>query len=196
MKLYLLLLIALMSVAGCSTSTAPAPDTTDGGDTSVKPDDSAATTKAAVNATPADAVKAFATAVKAKDEAGLRGALSEKTLKFMDLQAKMTKKSIMDSFDAEEFKDVGETLETRNEKIDGDKATLEVKAPKDDKWDPMPFVKENGSWKIALADEDFDKDFKEMEKMAKEMEKKADDSGKTEKDADSGDASKEKKDEK
>jgi hypothetical protein len=40
--------------------------------------------------------------------------------------------------------------ETRNEKINGDMATLEVKNEKTDKWDPLPFVKENGEWKIAL----------------------------------------------
>ncbi len=40
--------------------------------------------------------------------------------------------------------------ETRNEKITGDTATLEVKNDKTGKWDTLPFVKENGEWKIAL----------------------------------------------
>ena len=40
--------------------------------------------------------------------------------------------------------------ETRNEKIDGETATLEVKNEKTDKWDTLPFVKENSEWKIAL----------------------------------------------
>jgi len=40
--------------------------------------------------------------------------------------------------------------ETRNEKITGDTATLEVKNDKTNRWDALPFVKENGEWKIAL----------------------------------------------
>lgn len=38
--------------------------------------------------------------------------------------------------------------EMRNEKIDGDTATIEVKA--EGKWDETPLVKEDGIWKIAF----------------------------------------------
>ena len=40
--------------------------------------------------------------------------------------------------------------ETRNEQIDGDAATLEIKNPVTGGWDKIPFVKEEGRWKIAL----------------------------------------------
>jgi hypothetical protein len=40
-------------------------------------------------------------------------------------------------------------FETRKEKIDGDKATLEVKN-EDGEWVVVPFVKENGEWKSNL----------------------------------------------
>jgi hypothetical protein len=43
--------------------------------------------------------------------------------------------------------------ETRNEKIEGDKATLEIKDDKMDKWDTVPFVREDGQWKIAIFDQ-------------------------------------------
>lgn len=40
--------------------------------------------------------------------------------------------------------------ETRNEHIEGDAATLELKNPVTGGWDKIPFVKEEGRWKIAL----------------------------------------------
>ena len=40
--------------------------------------------------------------------------------------------------------------ELRNEKITGDTATVEMKRDKSDKWDTVPFVKEDGEWKIAF----------------------------------------------
>jgi hypothetical protein len=39
---------------------------------------------------------------------------------------------------------------TRNEKIDGDRATLEVHNEAERRWDLVAFVKEDGAWKIAL----------------------------------------------
>ena len=41
--------------------------------------------------------------------------------------------------------------ETRNEKIDGDKATLEFKdTGGDSNWTTAHFVKEDGEWKVAF----------------------------------------------
>jgi hypothetical protein len=40
------------------------------------------------------------------------------------------------------------TFETRNEKIDGDKATLEVNQDGKGRWQTVNFVKEDGSWKL------------------------------------------------
>jgi hypothetical protein len=39
---------------------------------------------------------------------------------------------------------------TRNEKIDGDRATLEVHNEAERRWDLVALVKEDGAWKIAL----------------------------------------------
>ena len=38
----------------------------------------------------------------------------------------------------------------RNEKIDGDRATLEMRSEEGGRWDTIAFVKEDGAWKIAL----------------------------------------------
>ena len=40
--------------------------------------------------------------------------------------------------------------ETRNEKIEGENATLEYKNAATGTWDTIYFVRENGRWKIAL----------------------------------------------
>jgi hypothetical protein len=39
---------------------------------------------------------------------------------------------------------------TRNEKIDGNRATLEVHNEDSGRWETVAFVKEDGAWKIAL----------------------------------------------
>lgn len=40
--------------------------------------------------------------------------------------------------------------ELRNEKIEGETATIEVKPKQSEKWDTIMFVKEDGRWKIAF----------------------------------------------
>jgi hypothetical protein len=68
-----------------------------------------------------------------------------------DKLAKEQNKSTDDMLKDLHKDDKGEKIpETRNEKITGDTATLEVKNEKTSKWDTLPFVKENGEWKIAL----------------------------------------------
>jgi len=192
MKLYVFILIALLSVAGCTPDTgkektggekvtkdspAEGEDTKPGGKT---------------NASPKDAIKAFVDGLEAKDEAAVKAALSEKTNKMLDLQTKMTGKGIVDIFNSKEFEEMSKMPEMRNEKIDGDKATLEVKDPKDEKWDEMALVKEDGSWKLAFADADYDKDYEKMAKEVEEMTKaKKDDSKNTESEAESGSGDKE-----
>lgn len=46
-----------------------------------------------------------------------------------------------------------EIPKTRNEKVDGDKATLEVRNDKQDKWELVHFAREDGQWKIAFNEE-------------------------------------------
>src|SRR6267143_2633747 len=101
--------------------------------------------------TPTANFKAFYEASKKKDVAGMKKALSKGTLDMFDKLAKEQNKStdeMLKSFDKEDKNQ--KMPETRNEKINGDAATLEVKNDKTNKWDTLPFVKENGEWKIAL----------------------------------------------
>jgi hypothetical protein len=47
---------------------------------------------------------------------------------------------------------------TRNEKINGDKATLEVNDEKKGKWETIHFVREGGQWKLTFDDDEKDED--------------------------------------
>ena len=101
--------------------------------------------------TPTATFKAFYEASNKKDVPGMKKTLSKGTLDMFDKLAKEQNKStdeMLKSFDKE---DKSEKMpETRSEKINGDTATLEIKNDKTNKWDTLPFVKENGEWKIAL----------------------------------------------
>jgi flagellar hook-associated protein FlgK len=101
--------------------------------------------------TPTATFKAFFEASKKKDVPAIKKGLSKGTLDMIDKVAKEQNKSTDDLLKDVYKDDKGETLpETRNEKINGDTATLEVKNEKTGKWETLPFVKENGEWKIAL----------------------------------------------
>ena len=110
--------------------------------------------------TPTATFKAFYEASKKKDAAGMKKSLSKGTLDMFDKLAKVQNKSTDDMLkDIDKDAKPEKMPETRNEKITGDSATLEVKNDKTDKWDTLPFVKEDGEWKIA-----FDKFFEDVMK--------------------------------
>ena len=100
---------------------------------------------------PTATFKKFFEASKKKDVAGIRKTLSKGSLEMFDKIAKEQNKTTDDMLKDVDKDSKSEAMpETRNEKIDGDSATLEVKNEKTGKWDSLPFVKENGEWKIAL----------------------------------------------
>ncbi|MEO6390218.1 MAG: DUF4878 domain-containing protein [Pyrinomonadaceae bacterium] len=118
---------------------------------------------------PTATFKAFYEASKKKDAAAIKKTMSKGTIEMMEKMAKDSGKSLDDMLKESKTsgKDTPEKMpETRNEKIDGDKATLEVKRTESGSdWDTMPFVKEDGEWKLA-----FDKFIEElMNKMKEKM---------------------------
>jgi len=118
--------------------------------------------------TPTDTFKAFFEASKKKDVPGMKKTLSKGTLNMFETLANLQNKSLDDmlkEIDKDDKNKDEKMPETRNEKIDGDTATLEVKNETTGKWDTLPFVKEDKEWKIAL-----DKFLKEtMKGVGKEM---------------------------
>jgi hypothetical protein len=95
--------------------------------------------------TPTEGFKAFYEAAKRKDAAALKQTIAKKLLAELEDQAKQAGKPF-DEF----LVDVNVPPafpEVRNEKIDGDKATIEVKGAADN-WRPTKLTKEDGVWKL------------------------------------------------
>lgn len=116
---------------------------------------------------PTDVFKAQVEAQKKKDVAAMKQNLSKGSLELIEKTAKQQNKTLDESL-AADFpmgNDQSKTYETRNETITGDTATLEVKIPQSEEWVKMPFVKEDGRWKLAL--DVFMKDL--MQKMTEQM---------------------------
>lgn len=112
------------------------------------------------SSSPTSTFKAFYEAQKKKDVAGMKKTLSKSSLEMMEKAAKSQNKTV-DQAITEGFNSPGaksdKLPETRNEKIDGNNATLEVNDEDTKKWETLYFVKEDSEWKIAL-----DKTIEEM----------------------------------
>ena len=83
----------------------------------------------------------------------MKSTLSKTSLAMMEASAKQQQLTV-DKMIASDLENpaakIDKMPETRNEKITGDNATLELHNEDANRWDTMYFVKENGVWKIAL----------------------------------------------
>jgi type IV secretory pathway VirB10-like protein len=122
---------AANTTAANSTSTGQAPDSAD---------------------SPSATYRAAYTARKNKDIAGLKKLFSKDVLEFLTMLGKADPKKpqTLDQM----LKELCEqpqaaTAEARNEKITGDKATIEYLDEKGS-WETMDFVREDGAWKLTI----------------------------------------------
>jgi Putative lumazine-binding len=101
---------------------------------------------------PTATFKAYYEASKNKDVDGVKRTFSKTTLELFEKQAKEQNRTVDEMFKMgmDQKPVTGNLPEMRNEKIDGDNATLEIKDEKSGRWDTLTFVKEDGQWKIAL----------------------------------------------
>lgn len=160
------LFAAMAFLTGCSKepSNSTNSNTTNTGNTSASPTATATTplpsstptptTGDSGAATPTAAFTAYYEALKRKDANAVKNLFSKGTLNMMEERAKRGK-TTLDAVMQEGMEEAGKDIppelpETRNEKIDGDQATLEVKNDKQDKWETVTFVKEDGQWKLAF----------------------------------------------
>jgi len=97
--------------------------------------------------------------------------LTRDSIKMHEQEAKAQAVSLDDIVKKEPLFDPSQTsVEYRNEKVEGDKATLEVKNPYG-VWETVPFLKEDGEWKIdkkAYADQmenDIEKSNQQLDDM-------------------------------
>ena len=122
--LFVLFIVLLVAAAGCKST--PSPSAT---------------------------FQAYFEAQKRKDIPGMKQALSKTSLEMMEASAKqqqMTLDKMIQSQLENPSAKVDKMPETRNEKITGDNATLDLHNEDANRWDTMYFVKEDSVWKIAL----------------------------------------------
>jgi hypothetical protein len=99
--------------------------------------------------TPTQAYKAAYAARKDRDAAALKKLMSKDLLEFLTEMGQIgDKKQSLDEILLDGGKEL-KSDDTRNEKINGDRATVEYRDEGDD-WDVMDFVKEDGVWKMTL----------------------------------------------
>jgi hypothetical protein len=123
--------------------------------------------------TPLDTFKAYTRAIKKKDLTTMKLLLSESSRKMREAEAKARGVTLDDVMKTQTLLNENQTsVEFRNEKIEGDKATLEVKDAYN-QWKTIPFVREEGIWKIdeqGYADQiiqDADQKAKELDELFK-----------------------------
>jgi len=86
--------------------------------------------------------------MRAKDYSAMKVLLSDSTLKMHEQEAKSMNTNVDDIIKRQSLVAPDQkTVEYRNEKIQGDKATLQYKNSYG-QWDTLPFVREDGVWKI------------------------------------------------
>lgn len=102
--------------------------------------------------TPTLAYKALYEAVKKKDSERIKKVLSKGTLEMMETYAGMQKKTLNEAIEngLTETTFAPKLPASRNEKITGELAILEVKNEKTGQWEHLPFAREDGNWKLAI----------------------------------------------
>jgi hypothetical protein len=99
-------------------------------------------------ATPVETFKTYVKALKAKDTKAIKTLLSEATLAMHEEQAKAQNTTVDEILQRETLIGPNQTtVEFRNEKIDGERATIEVKNSFGS-WETVPFVFEKRQWRI------------------------------------------------
>jgi len=119
--------------------------------------------------TPFNTLEAYTQAIKKKDTTTMKLLLSKASIKMAEQEAKAQNVMLDEIIKRETlFGENQKTLRYRNEKIDGDKATIEMK-DSFDSWNTVPFVREDGVWKIdkqGIANQwmqDFEQKSKELD---------------------------------
>lgn len=114
--------------------------------------------------TPTAVLKKFIEASQKKDVEAIKQTLSSGTMKMIQDSAQKQNTTVEELLKKDDPNSLKGMPETRNEVIEGDTATVEVKNKVTDDWDKTPFVKENGKWKLAL-----DKFMQDLMKMNDDM---------------------------
>jgi hypothetical protein len=121
---------------------------------------------------PSDVLKQYVAASQRQDIAAMKALLSTSSLRFIERRARPLKLTVDDVLKKETEVKLSGAVETRNEKIEGETATVEVKNPATGQFDiKYPFVKENGAWKLA-RDRYIEEEEEKLKKANEEINKK------------------------
>lgn len=105
---------------------------------------------AAAPSSPTAALTAYYEAGKRQDGAALKKLVSAETLKVMEVPGVSVERVLVSMTQS-----LPTTMPpTRNEKIDGSRATLEMWNAEADRWETFVLVREEGGWKIAVDEMD------------------------------------------
>ena len=103
---------------------------------------------------PTGAYKRLYAAVKAKDIEGIKAVMSKKSIEFAKMaggqQNKPLEQVLENGFTATTFSN--SLPQIRDERVNGDMGAVEVHNDKDNKWEDLPFVREDGAWKLAIGE--------------------------------------------
>ena len=98
--------------------------------------------------TPLETHKVYTKAIKEKDTTMMKLLLSDASIKMAEQEAKAQNITLDEIVKRETlFSENQRTVKYRNEKTDGDKATIEM-MDSFGIWNTVPFVREDGVWKI------------------------------------------------
>ena len=103
---------------------------------------------------PTEAYTMLFTAVKAKDIESVKQMMSKSSLGMAESagqrQGKTTEEVLTNGFTATTFSD--SIPEIRDPRVKGNHGLVEVRNEKENKWEDLPFVLEDGGWKLAVGD--------------------------------------------
>jgi len=103
---------------------------------------------------PTGAYKRLYTAVKAKDTAAIEAVMTKSTIDFAKANAARTNqtldKMLSNGLTATTFSPTMPQI--RDERINGDMGAVEVYNSKDRVWEDLPFIKQDGAWKLAIGE--------------------------------------------
>lgn len=104
----------------------------------------------------APVVQQYYDALKTKDDAKLKETLTAAFLKNIEDDMKAANRKDLAAYVAESDYREGQTIEVRNEKIEGDKGVAQLKGGAYKNWTAFSFAKENGKWKFTGGSPEID----------------------------------------
>lgn len=105
--------------------------------------------------TPAETLKEYVEAARSRDLAKMRQTSSKKSIEFLEEILVEDDSTLEEAIRKNEpsIPAMFESSEVRNEKIMGNRASIEVKSPVSGEWLEVPFIMEDGRWKLAIGEQ-------------------------------------------